>query len=286
VRATIWGCRGSIATPGPATLRYGGNTSCVEVRSAAGDVLILDAGTGLRPLGVELMRDLPARIDVLLTHLHVDHLEGLGFFAPLWASDVELHIWGPRSTVRPLSHRIEHYFSPPLFPVGLGEGTARLEFHDAPEGEWMIGGVRVTSQPILHPGATVGYRLEEQGRSLAYVTDHEPALASDLATTPFGWVSGAALAFGADVLIHDAQYTAEEYGTKVGWGHSSVDQVVTFATRAKADQLLLFHHDPSHDDDAMDAIVAHARETAGGALGRCAAATEGVTLDIGPSSWR
>ncbi len=280
MRAKIWGCRGSIATPGPDTVRYGGNTSCVEVRSDAGDVLILDAGTGLRPLGAELMRDPPPRIDLLLTHLHVDHLEGLGFFAPVWSSQTELHIWGPRSPVRPLSDRIAHYFSPPLFPVDLDEGTATIIFHDAPEGDWTIGGVRVVSQPILHPGATVGFRIEEEGRSLAYVTDHEPALGSDLATTPVEWISGSALAFGADILIHYAQYTAEEYATKIGWGHSSVDQVVTFAQRTKADRLLFFHHDPSHDDAQMDAMIDHVQAIAGGDPARYAAAIEGTVYDV------
>ncbi len=280
MRAKIWGCRGSVATPGPATVRYGGNTSCVEVRSDAGGVVILDAGTGLRPLGDDLMRDPPLRIDLLLTHLHVDHLEGLGFFAPIWNSEAEIHIWGPRSPVRPLSERIAHYFSPPLFPVDLDEGTAQITFHDAPEGEWMIDGLRVTSEPILHPGATVGYRIEEGGRVLAYVTDHEPALAADLVTAPIEWISGSALAFGADVLIHDAQYTADEYIGKVGWGHSSVDHVVTFSTKAKADRVLLFHHDPSHDDAQMDAMVAHALELVDGSDVRLSAAAEGTTLAI------
>jgi phosphoribosyl 1,2-cyclic phosphodiesterase len=278
VQVKIWGSRGSIASPGPETARYGGNTSCVEVRLADHSLLMLDVGTGARLLGAELVRNPPPAIHLLLTHLHVDHLEGLGFFAPIWSPDTELHIYGPRSPVTSLDRRIATYFSPPLFPVHLNDVPATVTFHDA-EGEWMIGGARVMAQPIQHPGPTVGYRIEEDGRILAYLTDHEPALGTDLERVAPEWISGSALAFGADVLLHDCQYTDEEYGSKVGWGHSTVWQVATFAEKAKVDRLFLFHHDPMRTDAQIDAMVEAVRE-ARGDEGSVQAAAEGMVFDV------
>jgi phosphoribosyl 1,2-cyclic phosphodiesterase len=281
MRARIWGSRGSIAAPGAETIRYGGNTSCVEVRTDAGGLLIIDAGTGLRPLGVELQRDPPARIDLLLSHLHVDHLEGLGVFLPIWSPDTELHIWGPSSPVHSLDERIAIYFSPPLFPVHLSDVPATVIFHDAPEHEEVeLAGARVSSQPIRHQGPTVGYRIEEGGRILAYLTDHEPALGTDLATVGSDWISGHALAFGADVLIHDAQYTEDEYEQRVGWGHSSTAHVALFAQRAKVDRLLLFHHDPMHTDDDLDRVCERVRELWDVPPDRCRLAAEGMNFEV------
>jgi phosphoribosyl 1,2-cyclic phosphodiesterase len=279
MRIQILGSRGSIATPGPSTARYGGNTSCVRVEPDGGGVVILDAGTGLRNLG-EAIGSEPGRIDLLLTHLHVDHLEGLGFFAPIWSASTELHIWGPSSPMTPLEDRIATYFSPPLFPVHLSDVPATVVCHDAPRAPWRIGSLTVSAEPILHPGPTVGYRLEEQGRVLAYVTDHEPSLGADLETLPIEWISGSGLAFGADLLIHDCQYTEDEYPSRIGWGHPSVGHVVTFARKTKVDRLVLFHHDPAHDDDAIDAMVARARSLLGVDGDRCEAAREGAELTI------
>jgi phosphoribosyl 1,2-cyclic phosphodiesterase len=278
VRATIWGSRGSIASPGAWTARYGGNTSCVEVRLDDGSLVLLDVGTGARLLGAQLAAEPPPAIHLLLTHLHVDHLEGLGFFAPVWSPETELHVYGPRSPVSSLDKRIATYFSPPLFPVHLNDVPARITFHDA-EGEWRIGDATVSAQPILHPGPTVGYRIEEAGRVLTYLTDHEPALGTNLERAAPEWISGSSLAFGADVLLHDCQYTDDEYAGKVGWGHSSVSQVATFADKAKADRLVLFHHDPMHTDDQIDAMVL-AVAAARGDGGEVTAAAEGMTLDI------
>jgi phosphoribosyl 1,2-cyclic phosphodiesterase len=281
VRVRIWGCRGSIASPGPDTVRYGGNTSCVEVRLSDGSLLILDAGTGARPLGIELMRDPPPRIDLLLTHLHVDHVEGLGAFEPIWSSDVELHVWGPGSPVASLDERIATYFSPPLFPVHLSEVPAKTVFHDAPEEPWAIGCATITSRPIMHAGSTVGYRVEDAGGGvLTYLTDHEPALGSDLERLPGEWISGFALAAGADVLIHDCQYTDEEYRTRPGFGHSSTSQVSAFATRTDAGRLVMFHHDPLHTDAELDRM--HADVIAGWGVEpeRCVVAAEGAAFDV------
>jgi phosphoribosyl 1,2-cyclic phosphodiesterase len=156
VRARFWGSRGSLASPGPDTVLTGGNTSCVEVRPNDGSLVILDSGTGIRALGASLDGTAPKRIDILLSHLHLDHLEGLGFFAPLWDRRTELHIWGPPSPTRTLSDRISQYLSPPLFPVRLAEVPARLELHDAPYEPWMLGSATIIARPIIHRGPTVG----------------------------------------------------------------------------------------------------------------------------------
>lgn len=280
MRIRVWGSRGSIAAPGPDTARHGGNTSCVEVRLDDGQLLILDAGTGARPLGVELMRDPPARIDLLLTHLHVDHVEGLGAFAPIWSPETELHIWGPSSPMATLDERIATYFSPPLFPVHLSQVPATVVFHDAPVEAWTIGGARIVSSPILHPGPTVGYRIEADGRTLAYLTDHEPALGMDLDRVASEWISGHGLAADADLLIHDCQYDEEEYPNRVGWGHTSTSQLAAFARKAAADRLLLFHHDPMHSDDQLDVMTARVRELWGVGETRCSAAAEGMQVEV------
>jgi ribonuclease BN (tRNA processing enzyme) len=260
VRARFWGSRGSLATPGRDTVRYGGNTSCVEVRPDDGSLLILDSGTGIRALGMSLDGASPSRIDILLSHLHLDHLEGLGFFAPLWEPRTELHIWGPPSPVRSLSDRISQYLSPPLFPVRLAEVPARLELHDAPYEPWVLGSATITAGPIIHRGPTIGYRIEDGGRILAYLTDHEPALSVDLKAIQPEWVSGFEIAAGADVLIHDCQYTEQEYPDRAGFGHSSTRHVADFARLAGARRLLLFHHDPNHSDDDLEALCDRVRE--------------------------
>jgi phosphoribosyl 1,2-cyclic phosphodiesterase len=278
MRARIWGSRGSLATPGPDTVRYGGNTSCIEVRPSDGSLVILDSGTGIRGLGATLDGSSPSRIDILLSHLHLDHLEGLGFFAPLWDPGTELHIWGPPSPVRSLSDRIAQYLSPPLFPVRLAEVPARVRLHDAPEEPWRLGSATVTSAAIIHRGPTVGYRIEEDGRSIAYLTDHEPARAHDLSAIPAEWVSGYALAAGADVLIHDCQYTEAEYPDRAGFGHSSTEHVASFARLAGARRLLLFHHDPNHTDEDLEVLCERVRELWDG--GTVELAREGDEIDF------
>jgi ribonuclease BN (tRNA processing enzyme) len=251
----------------------------VEVRLRDGTVVVLDAGTGIRRLGLDLARDHPRTIHVLLTHLHFDHLEGLGFFAPLWADETDLHVWGPPSPVRSLEERIARYFSPPLFPVQLSDVPAQMTFHDVPD-EWEIGSARLVAQPISHPGPTVGYCLSEGGRSLAYLPDHEPGLGADLTALPAEWVSGHALADAVDVLVHDAQYTEDEYAMRVGWGHSSVEQAVTFARKASVRQLVLFHHDPGHDDEALEKLLSCARELWGDEGEPPLLAYEGMKLEL------
>jgi ribonuclease BN (tRNA processing enzyme) len=280
VRATIWGSRGSLATPGRRTVRYGGNTSCVEVRAADDALLILDAGTGIRELGLALGEDRPERIDVLLSHLHIDHLEGLPYFSPLWDAGVELHIWGPSSPVKSLEERIATYLSPPLFPVHLAEVPSNLVCHDAPR-EWELGSLRIASQPISHPGPTLGYRIHDGRVALAYLTDHEPALGMDLREVGTDWISGFGVAHGADVLLHDCQYTEEEYVEKAGWGHSSTAHAATFAELANVDRLLMFHHDPMHSDEQLETMLDRVRELRrNGDEARTDLASEGLRIQL------
>jgi phosphoribosyl 1,2-cyclic phosphodiesterase len=277
MRICLWGTRGSIASPGPDTVAYGGNTSCVEVEAADGTIVVLDAGTGVRRVG-DTYRE-PRRIDILLTHLHMDHIQGLGFFAPFFESDFEIHVWGPPSTTEDLRRRLARYLSPPLFPVRLRDVAARLTLHDAPIGSFAIGGLEVTAQSVIHPGPTIGYRIGDGQATIAYLPDHELALGVHDGPTDARWTSGADLARDADLLIHDAQYTRDEYAARVGWGHSTVDDAVALARLAGARRLVTFHHDPSHDDAELDAMLARAQGLAGDDL-EVVAGREGSTFRL------
>lgn len=261
MKVTLWGTRGSLPAPGPETTRYGGNTSCVEVRAADGSVLVLDAGTGIRRLGDAIV-DHVDRVDLLLTHLHMDHIQGLGFFEPLFRPAVEVHVWGPSSTTQDLRERLGRYLSPPLFPVRLRDLPRQPELHDAVAvGRFEIGPFRVHADLVCHPGPTVGFRIEADGASLAYLPDHEPALGLGALPDDPDDVPGLALAHDVDLLIHDAMYTAEEYPHHVGWGHSSLRDALAFARAARVRRLIPFHHDPSHDDDLLDRLHAQAAKT-------------------------
>jgi len=279
VRLKIWGCRGSVPTPGSQTAGYGGNTSCVEVLLDDETALVLDAGTGIRALGLDLVARGVRHINLFLTHLHLDHLEGLRFFAPLWNPQVSLDIWGPRSPVLSLRDRILRSFSPPLFPLDFRDVPAKVTFHDLPAEPWRARGLSLVSDLVLHPGPTLGFRLESTGSSVAYVPDHEPALAG-IDGRSLDWLSAGAIARNADVVLHDAQYTEEEYGTKIGWGHSSVADAVAFSRAVGAGRLVLFHHEPDHSDGELEALERRARELAGADVEAPVLAREGMVLDL------
>lgn len=254
MRVKIRGTRGSLPTPGPGSVRYGGNTSCVEVRTAAGGLICLDAGTGIGGLRVDPAETV--RVDILLTHLHMDHILGLGFFSALFSPDLEVHIWGPGSTTLDLRRRLARYLSPPLFPVRLRDLPCRLELHDVPLGTFDLPDAEVTAALVCHPGPTVGFRLGDGTGTLCYLPDHEPALGVRRFPEARGWTSGMGVADGVDVLIHDAQYDDDEYREHVGWGHSSIRHAIAMADLSGARRLLAFHHDPSHDDDCLDRLLA------------------------------
>jgi phosphoribosyl 1,2-cyclic phosphodiesterase len=266
---TLWGTRGSLATPGPETIRYGGNTSCVEVRTGPQHMVVLDAGTGVRRLGRSI-GDEVQRVDILLTHFHLDHVQGLGFFAPLFRPTFDVHVWGPGSKAQDLETRLACYLSPPLFPVRLRDLPCHLTLHNVLPGSFALPGLDVAADLVCHSGRTVGYRLSDAAGVLAYLPDHELAVRRR---------SGLELVEGADVLIHDAQYTAGECETHAGWGHSSIDQAVAFACEANVGTLIAFHHDPAHDDEAVDRLLAEGRRGCDRAL-QLVGGIEGASLSV------
>jgi phosphoribosyl 1,2-cyclic phosphodiesterase len=280
VRLKVWGCRGSLPTPGAETVSYGGNTSCVEVCLDNGTVLVLDAGTGIVELGLELAERGAPSVQLFLTHLHLDHVEGLRFFAPMWNPAVELDIWGPPSPVSSLPERIARAFSPPLFPIDLHDVPANVRFRDVPREPWGLGGAAMSAALVLHPGPTLGFRIEADGSTLAYIPDHEPAFAGVTGRTR-EWISGAGVAEEVDVLLHDGQYSAGEYEERVGWGHSSVDDAVAFADAVEARRLVLFHHEPRHDDAELARLEERASELRADRYEQPMLAREGLVVPVG-----
>ena len=285
MKLKVWGARGSVPAPGPQMNRYGGNTSCVQVTLASGEQLILDAGTGIRTLGLDLTG--PRKIHILLTHLHLDHIQGLMFFPPCFRSESEITIWGPSSPESTLEHRIARYISAPLSPVEVRELPCSVSFRDTPASEWELGGATIRAEAVTHRGPTLGYRITDGDTTLAYVPDHEPALGAPLNGLETEWISGYDLARDADLLIHDCQYTDEEYPEHVGWGHSGLTDTLTFARRVAAKRLMLFHHDPLHADEFLDELCATARrrwEELGGDATELEIGIEGSELEVAPVS--
>ena len=279
MKVTFWGTRGSLAAPSPETVRYGGNTSCISVEGGDGTVLVLDAGTGIRSLGHYLPSNIN-RVNILLTHLHMDHIQGLPFFMPLRRAGVEIHIWGPASTTLTLDSRLQKYLSPPLFPVNVRDLSANLHFHELPGHIIEIGDFSIQAQLIIHPNPTIGYRIECAGTSLTYLPDHEPALGSRSFPNDREWTSGYRLAEGSDILGHDTQFTDDEYQTRIGFGHSSVRHAFQFASLTGVKRFVPFHHDPTHNDDDLDRMFKNAIETFTPSC-KVIPAQEGLSLETG-----
>jgi phosphoribosyl 1,2-cyclic phosphodiesterase len=257
VKVKVWGARGSIPAPGPETTRYGGNTSCVQLTLPDGSVLVLDAGTGIRSLGIAL-RPMEQPLHILLTHLHLDHIQGLMFFAPVFRPESQIVIWGPASPEGSLRDRIARYISAPLTPIDVRELPCQVSFREAEMTEWQIGPARIRAASVTHRGPTLGYRIEVDGSSVCYIPDHEPGLGASLAELDEEWISGFTLARDATLLIHDSQYTDDEYAQHLGWGHSSLSDALVLGRRTRAERLLLFHHDPLHSDDFLDTLSGEA----------------------------
>ena len=282
MKVKLWGTRGSIPSPGEDTVRYGGNTSCVGVTLSDGSLLALDAGSGIRKLGLQL-DDEPRRLHILLTHLHLDHIQGLVFFAPAFRPQTELVIWGPSSPEASLRDRIARYVSAPLSPVEVRELPCDVSFRHCPEAEWEIGPARIRAASVSHRGPTLGYRIDDAGSSLAYIPDHEPALGADLGHLPEEWISGFELARDATMLIHDGQYSDQEYPDHLGWGHSGLGDTLRFAQRTGAQRTVLFHHDPTHSDAYLDQLGAEAGRRwveLGGEQGAVTVGAEGEELEL------
>jgi phosphoribosyl 1,2-cyclic phosphodiesterase len=284
----IWGTRGSLPTPGAGMVRYGGNTSCVQVTLSDGTNLVLDAGTGIRNLPADLGRS-GEPIHILLTHLHLDHIQGLLFFEPLFKAGVEVTLWGPAAPGVSLERRIGRYLSPPLTPVEIRELPCQLDFRTCPTTRWRIGPAQITAEGVTHRGPTLGFRVEEGGTTLCYLPDHEPAIIGDIDQLAAEWLSGSSLARDANLLIHDCQYMDAEYPAHVGWGHSSVTHALQFARRVDARSTLLSHHDPRHTDDQLDAMLADARTRwmeGGGREDAIAMAAEGTAVRVDQAASR
>ena len=280
MRVRAWGVRGSIPTPGSKTAAFGGNTPCVQVTGDDGSELILDAGSGIRVLGADLFGRCK-RLHILLTHLHLDHIQGLLFFAPMFDPEAEITVWGPPGRI-PLRKRLARYLSNPLSPIEIRDLPARVTFEEAPSDGWRLGEFGVRASLVAHRGPTLGYRVEQSGASLCYLPDHEPGLGTNLSSMPADWISGLGLARGATALIHDSQYTDEEYPFRWGWGHSSLSDALAFAQRSQPEDLLLFHHNPSHDDGRLRSLAGQATEDAArlGIDSRVQLAREGEALDL------
>lgn len=278
MRVDFRGVRGSIPVAERSAMGYGGNTACVSVELAGGQRLVLDAGTGIRALGREIVGT-PGPIHVLLTHLHLDHISGLLFLAPLFDPRAEVTVWGPPHPTDDLRQRLARYLSTPLSPVEIRDLPAHVEFKSCPAGPWRIGDAELLAQPVIHRGPTVGYRIVEEGAVLAYIPDHEPALGQNLDSDPAKWISGHALAAGASLLIHDGQYTDQEYEHTIGWGHSRVRDALAFGKRVEAERVALFHHDPTHDDAMLDALAEQALADYNG-TGELTFAREGDVVEL------
>ncbi len=276
VRIKFWGVRGSIPTPGAETVRVGGNTSCVELR-ADGEHVILDAGSGLRPLGLALEAEFvgrPVNTTMLLTHTHWDHIQGFPFFIPAYHEENHLHVIGYEGARTGLQDTVAGQMENPYFPVTLAEMPGNILFEELKTREFMLGPIAIRACRTKHPGTTMGYRLETSAGSVCYVPDHE------CGPDDFG-AEVEALVQRADVLILDSQYTAEEYQTKKGWGHGCLDAVVTMACKAKVKRLYLFHHDPSHSDAFIAHMLLHARKVAAGKGTKVNVAKEGLEIRLG-----
>jgi phosphoribosyl 1,2-cyclic phosphodiesterase len=287
---TFWGTRGSIPTPGPGTARYGGNTPCVAVEGAApgaGGLVILDAGTGIRLLGAELLRQHPndaITVDLLLSHTHWDHIQGLPFFAPFFGKKNCVRIWGAKQGEVDLEVILRQQMHPVVFPVPLDEVAAELTVSHVSTEAFEIDGFAVRAMRLRHPGNTLAYRLTPKGggASMAYVTDNELGSGGDYGE-PGTWRSDfVRFLGGVDVLIHDAMFTPEELSRHRGWGHSSDHEAVALAAEAGVRRLVLFHHRPERDDAAMDGLLRDARVAARAAKRslEVTAAAEGEQLTL------
>lgn len=299
VRVKFWGVRGSIATPGRSTVFYGGNTSCVEVR-ADGEILVLDAGTGIRPLGLSLAEEFgeqPLALTLLLTHTHWDHIQGFPFFVPAYHPRNCVRILGYEGARQGLAATLGTQMESPYFPIGLNDVPAHLHIEELRDLEFNVGPIRIQAQFVNHPGICVGYRLNTSAGAIVFIPDNEPFQrmraqpGCDEKSVRYAEEQDQKLVDfirGAEVLIIDAQYERQEYESHVGWGHACVDDVVELAGRAEVKQLYLFHHDPTHDDERVSRMLAHAR-LVGSRLGvrtLVEAAREGLEVELRPAAAR
>lgn len=281
-RIRFWGTRGSIPAPGPGTVKYGGNTACVEVRCGE-ELIIIDAGTGIRNLGTELMKQTPVKASILFSHVHWDHIQGIPFFRPAYTPGNEFKLYGSKNWDMKLKYALEEQMQNPSFPVTLEEvntAGARMEYIDIDAGVvFRVGSkdqITIRTAELRHTDKSFGFRIEYNGKSLVYATDTESL------PNPDGRL--VELARCSDLLIHDAQYTSEEYygvngDPKKGWGHSTPEAAAEVAVAANVEKLVLFHHDPYHDDTTVDQML----QVASAIFPNTVAASEGMTIELQPT---
>jgi phosphoribosyl 1,2-cyclic phosphodiesterase len=275
VEVTFYGVRGSCPCPSEANRRYGGNTACVGLTAAGEHPIVFDLGTGLRAFGDTQPQDGTFTGIALLTHIHWDHVQGLPFFPPADRIGARFDIYGPQQESESLGELFDGFMRPPYFPVTCSDLRGDIRFHEVLKDDLTLGGAQVAVRPVPHCGPTVGYRVTIAGRTVTYISDHQAPLGLDSVSD-----SVLELADGADVLIHDAQYTRPEFEEKAHWGHCTFDYAVTVAREAGAKTLALFHHDPSHGDDHLDEVLTEARSLAGSAGPEVIAAYEGLRLSL------
>lgn len=277
LNVSFFGVRGSTPCPSPANARYGGNTACVVLDAPDLEPILFDLGTGLRRYGETIGPEETFVGSVLVTHLHWDHVQGLPFFVPVLRPGARMSVYGPSPEPGlPLGEAFAGFMRPPYFPVTVDQLPGTVEFIDLPPGQIEIGRATVTAADVPHVGVTNGYRVDLDGVSVAYVSDHQQPSLDDLSVSD----SVLDLVEGVDLLIHDAQYTNEEFASKCDWGHCTVDYAVRVAVEAGVKRLVLFHHDPAHDDTTLDCLLALAREQAPPAL-EVLSAYEGLMISLG-----
>jgi phosphoribosyl 1,2-cyclic phosphodiesterase len=273
VRLTFYGVRGSTPSPYETNRRYGGNTATVVLEEPDEQPILFDLGTGLRAYGSACPKDGSFAGTALVTHVHWDHVQGLPFFAPIHAPGASLDVYGPEQEDGPLGEVFGQLMRPPFFPIRCSELGGTVRFAGVTDDRFSIGSRKVTVRPVPHKGPTVGYRVEGNGRTVTYISDHQAPPTLDTVAP-----SVLELADGVDVLIHDAQYTPAEFEKKSTWGHCTIDYALHVAREACAKRLVMFHHDPSHDDDDLDQLLDAARRAARGTGVDVIAAYEGLEL--------
>lgn len=278
MNVSFYGVRGSTPCSSDSNRRYGGNTACVALEVPGSDPIIFDLGTGLRFFGDDQPHDGTFRAHALVSHLHWDHVQGLPFCVPVNRLGAQLDIYGPSQEGLSLADAFEEFMRPPYFPVRVADLAGDIRFHAVVADDFVVGDAKVRARHVPHIDATLGYRVEMGGVSVAYISDHQQPTDGGYEIAP----EVLELADGVDLLIHDAQFTSQEFALKPHWGHCTIDYAVHVASEAGARRLALFHHDPSHDDAAVDAILDHARQVAASrGVGEVLAAAEGLTLSFG-----
>jgi len=277
---TFWGVRGSTPCPCDGNQRYGGNTACVSLEVAGEDPIVFDLGTGLRFWGDTLPQDGSLHASALLTHIHWDHVQGLPFFVPALKPGSRFDIYGPGDVGMTLEAAFDTFMRPPFFPVRVSDLPGEIVFHDLTDGDLALGTAKVRARSVPHTGATNGYRVEWNGTSVAYISDHQSPSDGDVEGTSIA-ASVLELCDGVDLLIHDTQYWSGEWHNKRDWGHCTVDYAVRVARESGAHRLVLFHHDPSHDDGEIDRMLEHARAGVSGCgVDEVIAAAEGLSISL------